>query len=271
MWLPSATTSWTGLIRAGPFSRPGRTWRLRQKRPSTIRLSTCVTQIPLRNPAMLAHQAVAVDHISGGRLEVGIGTGLRADPSYQMIGMDNWSDAERVARLPEYAEILHRLMSSAVSTYEGEYYAIEGAVTSPGPIQRPRPPIMIAAMGPKMLVHTARHADIWNSLSFAQSFDEQLAQTAERVEMLRSECERIGRDPAEVLASFTLFDPEARASGGAFSYYESEEDFAHRCRALLELGFREVSIYYPVLEHQKPAFQHMIQDVFPSVVAEFED
>ena len=60
-------------------------------RTSTIRLTTCVTQIPLRNPAVLAHQAVTVDQISGGRLELGLGTGLTIDPSYDMIGVPNWT------------------------------------------------------------------------------------------------------------------------------------------------------------------------------------
>ena len=55
-----------------------------------IRLATYVTQIPLRNPAMLARQALTVDHLSGGRLEVGLGTGLTIDPAYDMIGIPNW-------------------------------------------------------------------------------------------------------------------------------------------------------------------------------------
>jgi alkanesulfonate monooxygenase SsuD/methylene tetrahydromethanopterin reductase-like flavin-dependent oxidoreductase (luciferase family) len=52
-----------------------------------IRLSTCVTQIPLLNPALLAHQALTVDHISDGRLELGIGTGIEGDPSLSMMGI----------------------------------------------------------------------------------------------------------------------------------------------------------------------------------------
>ena len=68
---------------------------------SRIRLATYVTQIPLRNPAMLARQALTLDHISGGRLEVGLGIGLRIDPVYDMIGIPNWNNPERVARLEE--------------------------------------------------------------------------------------------------------------------------------------------------------------------------
>jgi alkanesulfonate monooxygenase SsuD/methylene tetrahydromethanopterin reductase-like flavin-dependent oxidoreductase (luciferase family) len=57
---------------------------------STIRLSTLVTQIPLRHPAMLARQVLTLDHISHGRIELGLGTGLTIDPSYAMAGLPNW-------------------------------------------------------------------------------------------------------------------------------------------------------------------------------------
>ncbi|MBM3651107.1 MAG: LLM class flavin-dependent oxidoreductase, partial [Alphaproteobacteria bacterium] len=75
---------------------------------SRIRLATLVAQIPLRNPAMFALQALTADHISGGRLDVGLGTGLEIDPSYRMMGADNWSAKERVARFGEYVEIASR-------------------------------------------------------------------------------------------------------------------------------------------------------------------
>ena len=110
-----------------------------------IRLATYVTQIPLRHPAMLARQALTVDHISGGRLEVGLGTGLTIDPAYDMIGIPNWEPKERVARFEEYVEIVDRLLSHETSSFEGRYYRIKDAAMNPRPVQRPRPPIVIAA------------------------------------------------------------------------------------------------------------------------------
>ena len=73
---------------------------------SHIKLATYVTQIPLRNPAMLARQALTVDQISAGRLVIGLGIGLTSDPSYGMMGLANWPLEERVARFGEYAEII---------------------------------------------------------------------------------------------------------------------------------------------------------------------
>lgn len=116
-----------------------------------IRIATTVTQFPLRNPALLARQALTVDHISEGRLELGLGTGLTIDPAYDMMGIPNWEPKERVARFREYVEIVDLLLSNETTSYDGTYYQIKGAVMNPRPIQQPRPPLVIAALGPVML------------------------------------------------------------------------------------------------------------------------
>src|SRR5919112_1434085 len=168
----------------------------------TIRLSTVVTQIPLRSPAMLARQVFTLDHISGGRVELGLGTGLTIDPSSSMIGVPNWEAGERVDRFGEYVEIISRLFSEEATTYQGRYYQVEGAVNH-RPVQTPRPPILIAALGRRMMRHAARSADIWNSLSFQPSFDEQLAETRARCEAIDAECKAIGRDHSTLRRSYT--------------------------------------------------------------------
>src|ERR687890_1834613 len=93
----------------------------------TIRLSTVVSQIPLRNPAMLARQVATLDHISNGRIELGLGTGLTVDPSSAMIGVPNWEPGERVERFGEYIELISQLFTEEITTYQGRYYQVEGA------------------------------------------------------------------------------------------------------------------------------------------------
>ncbi len=230
-----------------------------------IRLAPLVAQIPLRNPAMFALQALTADHISGGRLDVGLGVGLEIDPSYRMMGIENWTGPERVARLREYVEIVDLLLSQDEVSYEGAHYTIDAASLRPRPVQSPRPPIMIAAMGPVMLGLAARYADIWNSLSFAKTFAAQIAETRTRVEAIDARCAAIGRDPASLRRSYLMLDTTARAGGGRISYYESQDAFVEMVGQVTALGITEIGLYYPALESQRPMFELIAREVVPTL------
>ena len=230
-----------------------------------IRIATAVTQFPLRNPALLARQALTVDHISEGRLELGLGTGLAIDPAYDMMGIPNWGPKERVARFREYVEIVDLLLSNETTSYDGAYYQIKGAVMNPRPIQQPRPPIVIAALGPVMLKIAARHADDWDSLSFAQTFDEQLAETRHRSDLIDEACAAIGRDPATLGRSYLMFDPASRASGGKITYYESADLFVDMVSRVVELGITSIGLYFPTQAEQRPMFEKIASEVIPEL------
>ena len=234
---------------------------------TTLRLRPCVAQIPLRDPATFARQALTLDHISGGRIELGLGIGLTVDPSYAMMGIANWSNAERVARLKEYLEIVDRMLTREITSYAGKYYTIDEAVMNPRPVQSPRPPIMLAAMGPVMLKRAARCADTWNSLSFLETFDAQLAETRERAARIDEHCAAIGRDPATLTRSYTMFDATGRKRGGMIAYYESEDAFADMVGRVLELGITEIGLYWPTLPEQRPMFERIATDVIPRIKA----
>jgi alkanesulfonate monooxygenase SsuD/methylene tetrahydromethanopterin reductase-like flavin-dependent oxidoreductase (luciferase family) len=230
-----------------------------------IRIGTCVTQIPLRNPALLARQALTVDQISGGRLELGLGTGLSVDPAYDMMGLPNWEAGERVARFVEYVEVVDRLLSNERCSYAGKYYTIKDAVMVPRPVQRPRPPMVIAALGPVMLKHAARLADTWNSLSFAETFDEQIAETGERIRRIDGYCAAMGRDPATLRRSYMMLDAKSRPGGGSIAYYRSEDVFAGMVERIRALGITEIGLYYPALAEQQPVFEAIARDVIPEL------
>jgi alkanesulfonate monooxygenase SsuD/methylene tetrahydromethanopterin reductase-like flavin-dependent oxidoreductase (luciferase family) len=236
---------------------------------SSIRLTTCVTQIPLRNPAMLARQVLTLDHVSNGRIELGLGTGLSIDPSYAMTGLPNWEPKERVDRFGEYVELVGRLLSQEVTTFEGRYYKVEGSMMNPRPVQAPRPPIMVAGLGQRMMRHAVHHADIWNSLSFLPAFDDQLAETRTRCDAIDSLCEAAGREPRTLRRSYTMFDAQARPKGGSIVYYESTERFIDHVSRVVELGISDVGMYYPLDRKQLSTFEAIATDVLPDLRARY--
>ena len=228
-----------------------------------VRLAPCVAQIPMRDPATFARQVATVDHISKGRVEVALGLGLTVDPGYAMIGVPNWSNRERFDRFREYLAIVSELLSGSITDYAGEYYVVDKAKVH-DPVQTPRPPITVAAMGPKMMTLTARHADTWNAMSFRSGFDDLMEDATHlKTEMTRA-CEIAGRDPQTLRHSFLLFDASARESGGRMFYWESAQQFADCAGALLALGYDEIGAYYPV-DSQRDVLERVAADVIPDL------
>lgn len=124
---------------------------------------------------------------------------------------------------------------------------------------------MIAGMGPVMLKQVARYADIWNSLSFAENFDNQMEETQVRNSQIDAHCEALGRDPASLRRSYLMFDAGARHSGGMMSYYESETIFADMVARIMELGMTDIGLYYPMREEQLPMLERIASDVIPKL------
>ena len=105
-------------------------------RTERIRLGVLVSSNTFRNPALLLKEAVTVDHISGGRLTLGIGTGWHAD-EHRRYGIDLPPPPERVDRFEEAVEVISLLMAQDRTTFTGRYYRLDDARLEPRPIQRP--------------------------------------------------------------------------------------------------------------------------------------
>jgi len=169
-----------------------------------VRLGHLVTGNTYRHPAILARQAVTVDHISRGRLNFGIGAAWH-EQEHQGYGLAFPSAAERVRRLDEACQIIRQLWTQTTPTFEGRYYQLHQAHSEPKPQQSPFPPIIIAAGGDHMLRVVAKHATVWCAVSqTAEDFREKNAR-------LTQHCEVIGRDPStlERLASFLINPADA--------------------------------------------------------------
>jgi alkanesulfonate monooxygenase SsuD/methylene tetrahydromethanopterin reductase-like flavin-dependent oxidoreductase (luciferase family) len=231
---------------------------------SKIRIGTLVTSIALRNPAVLARQAMTVDHISNGRLDIGIGAGAPGsiDPSYQMIGIGDWTFNERTARFREQVEILDRLLSNTKSNYEGKYYQIDGAIMSPRPIQKPRPPITIAAHTSHSLRIAAEYADVWVSFGddFGAPVDNVVKKTEKRIKKLERYCDEIGRDTGTLGRSLLIFGEEANTA------FTSENNFTDIVERYASLGLTELVLFYPFFApDQIPTFEKIAKDVIPAL------
>jgi len=162
------------------------------------RLGCAVVGNTYRHPGVLAKMAVTVDHLSGGRLDFGIGTGW-AENEHAMLGLDFGTRAERADRLDESLEIIRSLWTEPRTTFEGTHYRLRDAVAEPKPVQQPHPPIWVGGSGPRRTLRTAaRHADVWNA---AGGSPEEVAASSA---ILDEHCARLGRDPAEIRRSVQL-------------------------------------------------------------------
>ncbi|HVP20899.1 MAG TPA: LLM class flavin-dependent oxidoreductase [Anaerolineaceae bacterium] len=133
---------------------------------SRIRLGTLVTNFIYRNPALVASQALTVDHLSAGRLELGLGAGF-SPKDHSMTGSEPWKPRERIQRFGEAVQIIDRMLRNEVTTFEGQYYRIKDAIMSPRPVQNPRPPLTLGVTGPRAMRIAAAYADCWNTLDIS--------------------------------------------------------------------------------------------------------
>ena len=229
-----------------------------------IRIGPLISPIPFHNPAVLAKKALTVDHLSRGRLVLGLGAGLHGDrdPSYSMSGTEDWPSHERVARLREAVEIIDTLLRNEVSTYEGRYYQIRDAVTLPRPIQQPRPPITIGASGPAMRRLAVDWADTWNTVRTLYPFSkESLEQLRELSRSTDEFCERIGRDPSSLRRSVLHFHPKP---GMEFAF-DSADTFGEIMESIIGAGFDEIILQYPYQQQELPLFERVATEVLPKL------
>ncbi|MFI0356810.1 TIGR03621 family F420-dependent LLM class oxidoreductase [Actinomadura sp. 9N407] len=124
----------------------------------TLRVGTLVLGNDYRHPVMLAKEAATLDHLSGGRFELGIGAGW-AREEYEAAGMPFEPAGVRVGRLEEALQIVTSLLRGEATTFAGEHYQVGGLTVFPRPVQAP-PPLLVGAGSPRMLRLAGRYADI---------------------------------------------------------------------------------------------------------------
>jgi alkanesulfonate monooxygenase SsuD/methylene tetrahydromethanopterin reductase-like flavin-dependent oxidoreductase (luciferase family) len=220
-------------------------------RTKRIKLSTLVSGITMRYPAVLVKTADTLDALSNGRAYLGVGASpdFGAD-EHQRMGLPFPPAGERVARLEEILQMALQLWSGEDKPFEGTYYQLASTVGNSLFIQQPHPPILIAGHGNKMLRLMARYADAV-SIGFGQDLNDLRA----KLEVLRGHCQALNR-PYERIQKTTLYMAPIAHDGHldpvALDYI----------RALGKLGIDEVMIRFPA---DPAVFDLLATELIPAV------
>lgn len=222
-----------------------------------LRVGHMVLCNQFRHPVMLAKMATTLDQISGGRLSLGLGSGSIED-EHRRAGLAWGTFAERSALLEETLQILHQAFADERIDFAGKHFTVTDMPIKPGPVQHPRPPIVVGGVGEKFtLPLVARYADVWNVPTYA------LGQIESKISALRSLCADVGRDPDSIVLSIEAVmalapDDESlpavqtlaekRFGGEGFGLHDTEligtpDIVAERLRELVELGFGQIVLF----------------------------
>lgn len=184
-------------------------------RTERIRLGTLVLSAGFRHPAVVAKSATAIDVLSGGRLELGLGAGWFGD-ELEAFGYRFGSVGERFDLLEETLGFLGALFDGEPASFDGPRFSLRQAHNRPRPVQEPRPPLILGGKGgPRLLGLAARLADGWNAAWrwTPESY-------ADRAAAARAACERHGRDPASLRLSLGLYTVVAEDEAALVRRYE---------------------------------------------------
>lgn len=234
-----------------------------------IGIGTLVTNAAMRHPAVLATSILTVDQISGGRVVTAIGGGFYP-AEHAELGIDFLDGIGRTERLREVVELLDRALRGDTVTLSGEHVAIDGATFRPLPTQLPRPPIWVAAQGPRSLRIGARFADGIVTLG-AENQAIETSLPAFRARMARADeiCAEEGRDPSTLRRCYFA----GWADEPIFASTEAATDVIGR---YVEAGATDVTLYLhhhgdPVMADfvaahragSRAQFEQLAADVFP--------
>jgi alkanesulfonate monooxygenase SsuD/methylene tetrahydromethanopterin reductase-like flavin-dependent oxidoreductase (luciferase family) len=215
---------------------------------TTARVGTLVSNPVLRPPDLLVRQALSMDHLSGGRLQLGIGTGI-APFDHHATGTPYWSGRERLARFREYVEVVDMALRSA-----GEPFGHDGAfhrsdlVGLPAPVQSPRPPITVAGASQAVRAVAVERAECWNTHgAFGVSAGDLPAHLADLNADVTARCEAAGRDPEALGRSVLLH--------GSLDPWSAPGRLTSTVEQALEMGYQEIVVFWPWDDPSRTVFE----------------
>jgi alkanesulfonate monooxygenase SsuD/methylene tetrahydromethanopterin reductase-like flavin-dependent oxidoreductase (luciferase family) len=164
-----------------------------------VRLGTLVLLEALRPASVLAKALASLDLISGGRVDVGLGAGWY-EPEYDALGLEMPRPGVRIERLREAVDVVTGLLGGGPLDYDGNHHRAAGAENLPAALQQPRPRVFVGGKGDRLLGLVAERADGWNTCWAWTPADYR-----DRLTVLETACERVGRDPASVWRTLGLY------------------------------------------------------------------
>ncbi|MFC5261830.1 LLM class flavin-dependent oxidoreductase [Kribbella qitaiheensis] len=207
-----------------------------------IRVGLLIANMVFRQPTVLAKQATTLDHVSRGRFDLGIGSGVWPT-DHGMAGTEVWTARERTDRLAEFVAVVDRLLSGDVSDHAGPYYPYTLAAMTPGTVQE-RLPLIVAANAPRALAVVAAHGDGWVTFPGAAAEADFYEASIRRAEVLDSLLE--GREIRRILLAYGEIDPWASVDG-----------FARLVDRYRGIGFNELVLYAPK-DHERAVFDKVV-------------
>jgi F420-dependent oxidoreductase-like protein len=219
-----------------------------------VKLGTMVTGVVYRYPGILVKTATTLDVLSGGRAYLGIGAAWFEREALG-LGVPFPPLKERFERLEETLQIAKQMWSGKVAPYEGKQYHLAETLTSPQPLSKPHPPILIGGSGErKTLRLVAQYADGCNLFARA-GFDT----LQHKLDVLRQHCEQVGRSYDEI--EKTALDTAHLAPGQM-----SADQIIAACQKMAELGFQQIIFNMPNVSEIKP-LENFGKDIIPEVSA----
>jgi len=216
------------------------------------RISVLVYGNTHRNPAILAKEITTVDHISGGRVILGIGAAWN-EPEHTMYDIPFPTPGDRVGMLDESLTAMESFFTKPRTTFEGKYYTYKNAPFSPKPVQA-KMPVLIGGKRPKMLQVIARHADIWD----AGGTPEEVAIAGDQIDR---HCVEIGRAPGSVIRGVSLGADRTADPAG----------FERAVRDYHAVGVRQFLFDFPITSEGIDIALGIARDLLPSLRAEFAE
>ena len=215
---------------------------------SSVRIGTLVTNPVLRPPGLVVRQALAVDHLSSGRLQLGIGTGI-AGFDHEAAGTPYWPMPERLARFREYITFVDGALRSGGRSFTATGPFFPGELSGlPEPVQVPRPPITVAGASKAVRAVAVERAECWNTHgAFGVAADELVDHLSTLNADVSTRCEAADRDPKELRRSVLLVGP--------LSPWTASGRLAEVVDAMAAIGFEEIVVFWPWNDGERSVFE----------------